>query len=152
MAEVGHRMGDVVRYRDREMSADEQRDFEVHLSTCPDCQAALRAADAALTTFDELIGHGRAPLDMNEALRRVRQGEAAAIADRQRRRVVFSLGLALAAAVLAVVAFTLSRQPTPQPRQEIVKVPPPKPHGAPKRLSAPLAEPPDAGPARPARP
>jgi anti-sigma factor RsiW len=144
-------MGDVVRYHDREMSPDEKRDFEVHLSTCPDCQAALRAADAALTTFDDLIGHGRAPLDMDEALRRVRQGEAAAVSDRKRRRAVFSVGLALAAALLVALAFAVSRPPPPQPRQEIVKVPP-KPARVPRVQSAPRAEPADAGPSTPARP
>jgi ferric-dicitrate binding protein FerR (iron transport regulator) len=143
MAEVGHRIGEVVRYRDREMSPAESREFEAHLAGCADCQAALRAAEAALSTFDELVGHGRAPLDTEEALRRVRKGEAAAQADRRRRRVWVG-ALALAAAVLAVIAFTLARVPQPEPRQEIAKVPP-KPAREPRVQSAPIAEPPDAG-------
>lgn len=144
MAEVGHRMGDVVRYRDREMSPEEKRDFEVHLATCPDCAASLRAAEAALSTFDELVGHGPPPLDLDEALRRVRKGEAAAQADRKRMRVALSVGLALAAVLLVALGIAVIRAPPPQPRQEIVKVPPPKPHGPPKVESAPEA-PPDGG-------
>jgi hypothetical protein len=70
----------------------------------------------------------------------VRQGEAAAVSDRKRRRAVFRVGLALPAALVVALAFAVTRPPPPQPRQEIVKVPP-KPARVPRVQSAPIAEP-----------
>ncbi len=113
---MSHRLDDVAAYHDREMSPEQNAEFEAHLSTCAECQTDLRAARAALGSYDAVVSARPAPFDADAAMARLRQGQAQARRARLRRRVVWagSIGLAAAAAVLVAVAM-LAGRPAPRP-------------------------------------
>ncbi|MHB8417079.1 MAG: anti-sigma factor family protein [Myxococcales bacterium] len=159
MGELGHRMDEVVAYRDGELPPAEAAEFERHLAACTDCRASLRAAEAALSTLDDLLGPP--PLDLDEAMAQLRKGAQLARAARRGRRLAWAgVGLALAATLVVALALTLRRAPPPQ-RPEVAQpqASPPPPHRSPapaaperKRPRPPgqLAAPaPDPGPKRP---
>ena len=81
-------MSSVVCYYDGEMSPGRRNEFREHLETCPDCRARLRAAEAALGTFDALIHGEPLPLDMAEAMASLRRGEMKARAARLGLKVI----------------------------------------------------------------
>ncbi len=146
---MGHRLEEVVSYPDREMSPQEGAAFEAHLKGCEECRADLRAAEAALGTFDALIRQAPPPLDLEAALARVKQGMEEGRRSRHRRvRLVAAGGFALAAAILLALAFAVTRRPAPAARQLISQPQAPPPS---QRLSAPL-RPPEERKAAPAAP
>ena len=106
----GRTTDEVVAFHDGELPPEAHTAFEAHLPGCEACQRALKAVSVALDGFDALVGGGPPPLDVDEALRLLHQGEARASARRaaasSRPRWLWPAiaGAALAAGVAALLA------------------------------------------------
>ena len=140
----GHRIEEVVSYRDGLLGEAERAAFEAHLAGCAACRADLAAAEVVLSGLRDRMARGIAGgYSTAEILARMKRKEAEL--ERAPARLQWpiwaGLGVAAAAALLAL-ALALRSQPTAAPRQEIA-VPERKPPKA--MLMAPRAEP-DAGP------